>query len=63
MKLSEQLEQDEACGDFGKALEGYSERAKALECKLWHYVFMDAVKWGASEQAARNHADKTIDEI
>jgi len=31
MKLSEQLKQDHECGDFGKALEGYSERAAALE--------------------------------
>ena len=31
MKLSEQLKQDHECGDFGKALEGYSERAEALE--------------------------------
>jgi len=31
MKLSEQLQQDHECGDFGKALYGYSERAKAME--------------------------------
>lgn len=31
MKLSEQLKQDHECGDFGKALEGYSEKAKVLE--------------------------------
>jgi len=31
MKLSEQLQQDHDCGDFGKALEGYAERAKQLE--------------------------------
>lgn len=31
MTLSEQLKQDHECGDFGKALEGYSEQAKALE--------------------------------
>jgi hypothetical protein len=31
MKLSEQLKQDNDCGDFGKALEGYSERAAELE--------------------------------
>lgn len=31
MKLSEQLKQDHACGDFGKALAGYAERAEALE--------------------------------
>lgn len=31
MKLSEQLRQDHECGDFGKALEGYAERAEELE--------------------------------
>jgi len=31
MKLSEQLQQDHDCGDFGKALEGYAEQAKRLE--------------------------------
>ncbi len=31
MKLSEQLKQDHECGDFGKAIAGYSERAAALE--------------------------------
>jgi len=34
MKLSEQLKQDNDCGDFGKALEGYSERAARLEDAL-----------------------------
>ncbi|MDH5572340.1 MAG: hypothetical protein OEY89_11280 [Gammaproteobacteria bacterium] len=31
MKLSEQLKQDHECGDFGKALEGYSEKAEEIE--------------------------------
>lgn len=31
MKLSEQLEQDQECGDFGRALEGDAERAPPLE--------------------------------
>ena len=31
MKLSEQLKQEHECGDFGNALEGYSERAEAME--------------------------------
>lgn len=34
MKLSEQLRQDHESGDFGKALEGYSERAEALERRI-----------------------------
>ena len=36
MKLSEQLKQDSDSGDFGRALEGYSERVKILE---------DALEW------------------
>ena len=31
MKLSEQLRQYHDCGDFGKALAGYAERAALLE--------------------------------
>ncbi len=34
MKLSEDLKQCDASGDFGKALEGYAERAKRLEVAL-----------------------------
>lgn len=34
MKLSKQLKQDHECGDFGDALEGYSEKAEALEIEL-----------------------------
>lgn len=34
MKLSEQLKQDHECGDFGKALAGYSERAEKLESEI-----------------------------
>ena len=35
MKLSEQLKQDHECGDFGNAIEGYAERAEALEDKIY----------------------------
>jgi len=34
MKLSDQLKHDNVSGDFGKALEGYAERAEALEYAL-----------------------------
>jgi hypothetical protein len=34
MKLSEQLQVDHDCGDFGRALEGYAERARALEDRV-----------------------------
>ena len=39
MKFSEQLQQDDDSGDFGNALNGYSERAKALEDSL---IYIDA---------------------
>lgn len=34
MKLSEQLKQDHECGDFGDALDGYSEIAELLESEI-----------------------------
>lgn len=34
IKLSEQLKQDSDSGDFGRALEGYAERAANLESEL-----------------------------
>ena len=37
MKLSDQLQVDHDCGDFGRALEGYAERAKALEDQIGVY--------------------------
>lgn len=36
MKLSEKLQRDHDCGDFGKALEGYAECAKELEAEVKH---------------------------
>jgi len=37
MKLSEQLKQDHECGDFGSALNGYADRAAALELDSERY--------------------------
>lgn len=34
MRLSDQLQQDHASGDFGRALDGYSRRARKLEIAL-----------------------------
>jgi hypothetical protein len=34
MKLSEDLKQCDMCGDFGRALEGYPERAEKLEVEV-----------------------------
>lgn len=62
MKLSEKLQQDHDCGDFGKALEGYAERAKQLENKVeamakalkriekWHGEFPDTGKFWDEEK-------------
>jgi hypothetical protein len=38
MKLSEQLKQDHESGDFGRALDGYAERAEALEKAVAYYA-------------------------
>lgn len=50
MKLSEQLKQDHESGDFGKALEGYAERAAALE-EIVEAVAHIGVDWGCGEYA------------
>ena len=51
MKLSEQLEQDHVCGDFGKALAGYSERAAGLELDAERYRWLRAQHWSESAVA------------
>jgi len=45
MKLSEELKQDNECGDFGQALEGYAERALELEGKVNHKDEQIAFLW------------------
>jgi len=44
MKLSEQLKRDHESGDFGKALEGYSDRAKVLEDDIEEASIQDYIK-------------------
>ena len=44
MKLSDDLQQCHVSGDFGKALEGYAERAKRLEESL-EYMIREADGW------------------
>lgn len=45
MRLSEQLKQDHESGDFGKALEGYAEKAAELEA-IVEAVAHIGVDWG-----------------
>lgn len=45
MKLSEQLKQDHESGDFGNALEGYAERAEALEIDAARYRWIRDQHW------------------
>jgi len=54
-KLSEQLKQDHECGDFGRALEGYSERAKRLEeeCDIYYHE-LRRVYWLLDEDEKEN---------
>lgn len=60
MKLSEQLKQDNESGDFGRALEGYEARAKALEDIVWKCFYDDACRWGATHAKAKEFADNRL---
>lgn len=51
MKLSEQLKQDNDCGDFGKALAGYSEMAAALELDAARYRWLRDQHWSEAAVA------------
>lgn len=42
MRLSEKLQRDHECGDFGKALAGYSEEAKRLEDAIAEFAKHDS---------------------
>jgi len=63
MKLSEQLESDHSSGDFGKALEGYSARAKKLEDAVYWALLDEAVRGGANPDKAVEFAAKRLKEI
>ena len=58
MRLSEQLKQDHDCGDFGKALEGYAERAEALE-EIVKAVAHIGIDWGYGKfELEQRHIDQ-----
>lgn len=63
MRLSEQLKQDNDCGDFGRALEGYAERAETLEAIGWKYFYQLYRDEGCDHIKAVNIADKRMAEI
>lgn len=63
MKLSEQLQQDSACGDYGTGLEGYAERAEALEEAAFTGWYREARECGANSDAAIEYANKRLAEI
>ena len=54
MKLSEKLKQDHDCGDFGRALEGYAERAKRLE------IAVELSEWRPMETAPKHEPILTL---
>lgn len=57
-KLSETLKCDHECGDFGKALEGYTEKAKELEDLLeW------AIQFAPMADERTERADKLLNLI
>lgn len=60
MKLSEDLQQCHDCGDFGKDLEGYPERAESLERALWLQLYMNACDKGAGHNEANRFADEQL---
>lgn len=58
MQLSEQLKRDHASGDFGKALEGYAERAAELE-EIVKAVAHIGIDWGFGKfELTPEHIDK-----
>ena len=70
MKLSEDLKQCDASGDFGKALAGYAERAKKLEDALESAILF--AEWvecigkpdiEVYKHELRSGAEKAIDRI
>lgn len=63
MKLSDQLQQDHLSGDFGDALEGYSDRAKKLEDAAWSAWHKEASNWGATNQQAVDFANEQLEKI
>jgi len=63
MKLSEQLQQDHDCGDFGNALDGYAGRAKNLEWALWQQLYMNACDKGAGHNEANRFADEQMAKV
>ena len=60
MKLSEQLKQDHECGDFGKALAGYAERAEALERDADRYRWLRAQHWSDSAVAVVSEPKQNV---
>lgn len=58
MKLSEKLAQDHESGDFGKALEGYAERAAELE-EFVKAIAHIGIDWGYGKfELTTEHIDK-----
>ncbi len=55
-KLSEMLQQDHDCGDYGQGLEGYPEMARALEAE--NKALRDKL-----EAIKEMHLDKNMDEV
>ncbi len=63
MKLSEDLEQCHASGEFGQALEGYAEKAKLLEDMVWSRWVQEAANRGASITAANEYANDRMEKL
>jgi len=60
---AEQLKQDNDSGDFGNALNGYSDRAETLELLAWKYFYGMAKREGLDHESAVNIADSELERI
>lgn len=68
MKLSQKLKMDHESGDFGNALEFYSEEAEKLEMKicglqveLFNLYYQEACQNGAEHENATAYARKRVE--
>ncbi len=60
MKLSEELQQLHDCGDAGRMVEGFAERARLLEGRIHQELYMNACEKGAGHNEAQRFANKQL---
>ena len=60
MKLSEELDQLDGCGDVGRAVEGMAARAKKLESIATNHWMAEALRRGATYDRAVAYAEEKL---